>query len=67
MAKNKQSPPTSKHEGRKVWKRVTFIKGKHNLDWNQLPDQYKAAKTGHEFKMKVKSWKGFECTCRICI
>ena len=23
--KNKQSPPTSKHEDKKVWKRVTFL------------------------------------------
>ena len=35
--------------------------------WDQLPDQYKAANTDHEFKMKIKSWKGFECACRICI
>ena len=32
-----------------------------------ISDQYKAAKTDHEFKMKIKSWEGFECTCRICI
>ena len=32
-----------------------------------ISDQYKAAKTDNEFKMKIKSWKGFECTCRICI
>ena len=38
-----------------------------SIIWNQLRDQYKAAKTGNEFKMKIKSWKGFECTCRICI
>ena len=38
-----------------------------SIIWNQLPDQYKAAKTDHEFKIKVKKWKGFECTCRICI
>ena len=28
--------------------------------WNQLPNQYKAAKTDNELKMKIKSWKGFE-------
>ena len=38
-----------------------------SIIWNQLPGQYKAAKTDHEFKMKIKSWKGFECTCHICI
>ena len=38
-----------------------------SIIWNQLPNQYKAAKTDHEFKMKIKRWKGFECTCRICI
>ena len=38
-----------------------------SIIWNQLPDQYKAAKTDHKVKMKIKSWKGFECTCRICI
>ena len=38
-----------------------------NIIWNQLPDQYKAAKTDDEFKMKVKSWKGFESTCHIFI
>ena len=38
-----------------------------SIIWNQLPYQYKAAKTDHKFKMKIKSWKGFECTCRICI
>ena len=30
-------------------------------------DQYKAAKTDIEFKMKIKSWKGFKGNCRICI
>ena len=35
--------------------------------WNQLPYQYKAAKTDNEFKMKIRRWKGFECICRICI
>ena len=30
--KNKQFPPTSKHEDKKVWKRVTFMQGKHNLE-----------------------------------
>ena len=40
---------------------------KGSIILNQLPDQYKAAKTDHEFKMKIKCWKGFECTCRICI
>ena len=38
-----------------------------SIIWNQLPDHYKASKTDHEFKIKIKSWKGFECTCRICI
>jgi len=38
-----------------------------SIIWNQLPDQYKAAKTDNEFKMKLKSRKGFECTYRICI
>ena len=38
-----------------------------SIIWNQLPDQYKDAKTDNEFKMKIKSWKGFECNCRICI
>ena len=38
-----------------------------SIIWNQLPNQYKAAKTDNEFKMKIKSWKGFECTCRIFI
>ena len=38
-----------------------------SIIWNQLPDQCKAAKTDNEFKMKIKSWKGLQCTCRICI
>ena len=38
-----------------------------SIIWNQLPYQYKAAKTDNEFKMKVKNWKGYECTCHICI
>ena len=38
-----------------------------SIIWNLLPDQYKAAKTDNEVKMKIKSLKGFECTCRICI
>ena len=33
-----------------------------SIIWNQLPDQYKAAKIDNEIKRK-----GFECTCRICI
>ena len=36
-----------------------------SIIWNKLPDQYKAAKTDDEFKMKIKSWKGSECNCRI--
>ena len=38
-----------------------------NIIWNQLPDQYKAAKTDNEFKMKIKHWKVFKCSCRTCI
>ena len=38
-----------------------------SIIWNKLPDQYKAAKTDNEFKMKIKSWKGNECNYRICI
>ena len=38
-----------------------------SIIWNQLPDQYKATKTENEFEMKIKSWKGFKCSCRICI
>ena len=38
-----------------------------SIIWNKLPDQYKAGKTDNEFKMKIRGWKGFECTCRICI
>ena len=37
-----------------------------SIIWNKLPDQYKAAKTDNEFKMKIKSWKGSECNCHIC-
>ena len=37
---NTQSPPTSTHENKIIW--------------NQLPDQYKAAKTDNKFKMKIK-------------
>ena len=37
-----------------------------SIIWNKLPDQYKAAKTDDEFEMKIKSWKGSECNCRIC-
>ena len=35
--------------------------------WDQLPNQYRAVKTDIEFKMKIKSWKGFKCNCCICI
>ena len=38
-----------------------------NIIWHQLPDQYEAAETDNEFKIEIKSWRGFECTCRICI
>ena len=27
-----------------------------SIIWSQIPDQYKAAKTGNEFKMKIKGW-----------
>jgi len=40
---------------------------RESMTWNQLPGQYKAAKTDNEFKMKIESWKGFEYTGRICI
>ena len=30
-----------------------------SIIWNKLPDQEKAANTAIEFKMKIKSWKGF--------
>ena len=38
-----------------------------SIIWNQHADQCKAAKTDNEFKMKIKSWKGSQCNCRICI
>ena len=37
-----------------------------SIIWNQLPNQYKAAKTDNEFKIKFKSRKESECNCRIC-
>ena len=38
-----------------------------SMVWNRLPDIYKAAKSCDEFKMKIKSWKGSGCNCRICM
>ncbi len=38
-----------------------------SMVWNRLPDQYKAAKSDDEFKIKIRSWKGSGCNCRICI
>ena len=38
-----------------------------SMVWNRLPDIYKAAKSCDEFKMKIKSWKGSGCSCRICM
>ena len=38
-----------------------------SIVWNRLPDKYKAAKSCEEFKMKIRSWKGSGCNCRICI
>ena len=35
--------------------------------WKRLPDQYKAAKSDNEFKIKIRSWMGSGCKCRICI
>ena len=35
--------------------------------WNRLPDIYKAVKSCDEFKMKIRSWRGSGCNCRICI
>ncbi len=37
-----------------------------SIVWNRLSDQYKAVKTDNKFKMKIKSWKGSGCNCRIC-
>ncbi len=37
-----------------------------SMVWNRLSDQYKAAKSNNEFKIKIKSWKGFGCNCCIC-
>ena len=44
-----------------------YLSFRGSIIWNQLPDQYKVAKNDNEFKMKIKSWKGFKCNCRICI
>ena len=38
-----------------------------SMVWNRLPDKYKAAKSCEEFKMKIRSWRGSGCNCRICI
>ena len=34
---------------------------------NLLPEKYKAAKSDNEFKIKIRSWMGSGCNCRICI
>ena len=34
--------------------------------WEMLPNDIKSAKTLEEFKMKIKTWKAFNCTCRLC-
>ena len=38
-----------------------------SIIWNQIPDQYKAAKTDNIIKMKIKSFKGLKCNYCICI
>ena len=46
-------------------KNITVIH--HGKKWFSLPrHDYKATKTDSEFKMKIKSWKGFEFTRHIC-
>ena len=32
--------------------------------WEMLPNDIKSAKTLEEFKMKIKTWKTSNCTCR---
>ena len=34
--------------------------------WEMLPNDIKSAKTLEEFKMKIKTWKASNCTCRLC-
>ena len=36
-----------------------------SMVWNRLPDICKAAKSCGEFKMKIRSWKGSGCNCRM--
>ena len=59
-----ESPLTSKHEDKKYGNASLSFRG--SIIWNQLPDPCKAARTDHEFKMKIKSWKGleFKLMCR---
>ena len=38
-----------------------------SIVWDRLPDRYEAAKSDNVFKMKIRSWKGSGCNCRICI
>ena len=34
--------------------------------WELLPNDIKEAKSLAEFKIKIKTWKSPECTCRLC-
>ena len=34
--------------------------------WDILPQIIKDSKTINEFKAKIKTWKPFDCTCRLC-
>ena len=51
-------------------KTVTYgtetIKYRGQWLWLSLPQHIKNAQSVNEFKNKIKSWNGAECTCRLC-
>ena len=51
-------------------KTVTYgtetIKYRGQRLWLSLPQHIKNAQSVNEFKNKIKSWNGAECTCRLC-
>ena len=37
-----------------------------SLLWNTLPNTLKSAKNLTDFKLKIRSWVGENCSCRLC-
>ena len=37
-----------------------------SLLWNSLPPSLKSIESSKLFKIKLKSWSGVNCTCKIC-